>query len=135
MEEVLFHAIDYAKKLGKNILIQTHMREHPLLPIIMEGNYKDFLTYMSRERELFQYPPYREFITLRIHDHSQDRVRDIITKLANKIILIKKDSTFFSYDRDIWERSAGEWSQKIIMKDPDLSSVIQEIQGEVLRNR
>lgn len=94
----------------------------------MEGNYKDFLTYMSHERELFQYPPYAEFITLRIHDRSQDRVRDIITKLVNKIALLKKDSTFFSYDRDIWERSAGEWSQKIILKDRDLSSLIQEIQ-------
>ena len=83
---------------------------------------------MSHERELFQYPPYAEFITLRIHDHSQDRVRDIITKLVNKIALLKKDSTFFSYDRDIWERSAGEWSQKIILKDRDLSSLIQEIQ-------
>ncbi len=128
MEEELFHAIDYAKKFQKHILIQTHMRDHPLLTVIREGNYKDFLTYMSRERELFQYPPYAEFITVKIHDRSQDRVRDIVHKLANKIVLIRRESTFFSYDRDIWERSAGEWSQKIILRDKDLSYIIESIQ-------
>ena len=105
MEEEVFHALDYAKKLGKNILIQTRMREHPLLDLIMEGNYKDFLKYMSHEREIFQYPPYTQFVMIRIHDRSQARVTDIITKLANKIEQLKNDTTFFAYDRDIWEKS------------------------------
>ncbi len=135
MEEEVFHAVDYAKKLGKNILIQTRMREHPLLDLIMEGNYKDFLSYMSHERELFGYPPYTQFVTIRIHDRSQARVKDIVTKLANKIELLKWDSIFFAYDRDIWEKSAGEWIQKIILKDKNLSPILDAIQGEILRNR
>jgi primosomal protein N' (replication factor Y) (superfamily II helicase) len=135
MEEEVFHAIDYAKKLEKDILLQTQMRDHPLLDIVMTGNYRDFLTYMSHERELFHYPPYTEFATLKVHSHVQSQVTDIISKLVNKIALLKRESTFFSYDRDIWDRSAGEWIQKILLKDTDLSYIIDALQGEILRNR
>lgn len=135
MEEEVFHAIDYAKKLGKNILLQTQMRDHPLLDIVMTGNYRDFLTYMSHERELFHYPPYTQFVTLKVHSHNQSQVTDIISKLVNKISLLRRESTFFSYDRDIWDRSAGEWIQKILLKDVDLSYIIDALQGEILRNR
>ena len=85
MEERLFHVLDYIKKSGKNILIQTEIENHPLLDICMEGNYKDFLSYMSQERKLFHYPPYTDFVTLRIHDASREKVKDIVAKLVNKI--------------------------------------------------
>ena len=135
MEEELYHAVHYVKKLQKNILIQTRMTEHPLIDVIMQGNYKDFLQYMSQERKVFQYPPYSDFITLRVHDPSQDRVKDIITKLVNKISLLKSETTFLAYDRDIWERRSGEYIQKIILKDTDLSSLLISLQVEIMRNR
>jgi len=135
MEEEIFHALDYAKKLWKPIFIQTRLKSHPLLDIIMEGNYRDFLTYMSHERELFEYPPYTEFVTIRIHDRTQSRVTDMISKLANKIALLKKESTFFSYDQDIWDKASGEWIQKIILKDKSLEYLLSQLQVEILRNR
>lgn len=135
MEEELYHAVHLVKKLEKNILIQTRMTEHPLIDVIMQGNYKDFLQYMSQERKIFHYPPYADFITLRVHDRSQDRVKDIITKLVNKISLLKSETTFLAYDRDIWERRAGEYIQKIILKDTDLSSLLLSLQVELMRNR
>lgn len=116
MEEDTFHVIDYAKKLEKNILIQTRLDKHPLLDVIFSGNYKDFLTYMSQERKMFHYPPYTDFACIWVHDRSQDRVRDIVSKLASKLLGIKDDDQFLAYDRDIWEKRRGEWVQKIILK-------------------
>lgn len=116
MEEDLYHAVHYAKKISQNVMIQTRLPEHPLLRQVLEGNYNDFLQYMSHERALFHYPPYTEFVILRIHDAQKNRVQDTISRLVNKIQIIKDDSIFLAYDQDIWERRASEYIQKIVLK-------------------
>ncbi len=116
MEEDLYHTLEYAKKSGKNILIQTHLQSHPLLSILLDGNYRDFLSYMSEERKNFSYPPYAEFALIHVRDKNKERVTDIISKLVNKIEILKEEDIFLAYDRDIWEKRAGEWTQKIILK-------------------
>lgn len=90
----------------------------------MDGNTRSFISTLSRERKLFGYPPYGEVVTLRIHDESQKKVTEMMTKLIHKIGIIKQPSTFFAFDTDIRERSHGEWQQKIILKDTDLSYIL-----------
>lgn len=135
MEEDLYHMVDYVKKSGKSIIIQTYTPEHPLLEVIVKGNYKDFLSYITPERKKFLYPPYAQFALIRVHDISQEKVKDIIEKMVNKIDILKRESTFFAHDRDIWEKYAGEWIQKIILKDEDLSYILSELEIEIVRNR
>lgn len=135
IEEEIYHTIDYIKKSGKSLLIQTYTPDHPLLQVISEGNYKDFLSYITPERKKFLYPPYAQFALLRIHDPSKDRLKDIMEKIVNKIEILKKESTFLAYDRDIWERYRGEWVQKIILKDEDLSYILMELEVEIVKNR
>ncbi len=135
MEEDLYHTLHYAKNSGKNVVIQTELASHPLLSVLLEGNYKDFLTYMSQERKQFGYPPYGDFVMLRIHDPSKARVQDIVAKLVNKIQILKKDSTFLAFDRDIWERYRNEWIQKIVLKDTSLAYLIEQLEVEIIKNR
>ncbi len=116
MEEDVYHTLEYVKKSGKSLFIQTYMPEHPLLSLIIAGNYRDFLRDMSRERETFHYPPYSQFALIRIRDHQKEKVQDIMVKLINKISQLKGEDIFVASDRDIWERYAGEWLQKIILK-------------------
>ena len=116
MEEEVYHALEYMKKSGKDLLIQTYLPEHPLLHTLLEGNYRDFLRSMSIERARFAYPPYAQFALIRVHDASRERVQDIIGKLINKISILKSDDIFLAYDRDITEKYAGEYIQKIILK-------------------
>lgn len=134
-EEDVYHMIAYAKKSGKHIFIQTHTPEHPLLSLIIEGNYRDFLDTMSRERKKYHYPPYAQFAVLRIHDTSKERVQDIIAKLVNKISLLKTDDIFMASDRDIWEKNRWEWIQKIILKGPHLEVLLNELEVEIVKNR
>ena len=56
-------------------------------------------------------------------------------KLINKIGILKHSSTFFAFDTDIHERYAGEWQQKIILKDKDLSYILVDLEVEIVRNR
>jgi primosomal protein N' (replication factor Y) len=135
MEEALFHEILHFKKQGLPIYLQTYTPENPFLQEILSWNQKTFIEYLIQERKKFQYPPFAQFATLRIHDEQKQKVQDIIIKLVNKISLLKKDSTFCAFDHDIWEKHAGEWVQKIILKDTDLSYLLETLEIEIVRNR
>ena len=90
---------------------------------------------MSDERIRFSYPPYADFALLHVRDKNKEKVKDIITKLVNKIEILKTEDIFLAYDRDIWERLSGEWTQKIILKGKDLSLIFSHLEVEIVRNR
>ncbi|MBX9809009.1 hypothetical protein K2X92_01300 [Candidatus Gracilibacteria bacterium] len=135
IEEDIYNEISYHKKQKLPIFIQTYTPEHPLLREIMDGNTKSFLAYLSRERKDFLYPPFAELATIRVHDEQKKKVEDIMRKLINKIGILKKETTFFAFDTDIYEKSHGEYQQKIVLKDKDLSYLLSELEVEIVRNR
>ena len=135
MEEDVYHTIEYVKKSWKNLFLQTYTPEHPLLSLVIEGNYKDFLREVSQERKEYGYPPYGQFVVIRIRDPYKEKVQDIMIKLVNKITQIKEEDIFFAYDRDIRERYAGEWVQKIILKGKNLEILLSHLEVEIVRNR
>ena len=135
IEEDIYNEISYYKKQWLPLYIQTYTPDHPLLREIIDGNTKSFLGYLSRERKDFLYPPFAELATIRVHDEQKKKVEDIMRKLINKIWLIKKESTFFAFDTEIRERYGGEWQQKIILKDIDLSYILSDLEVEIVRNR
>ena len=116
MEEDLYHTLEYAKKSSKEVFIQTYIPEHPLLMTLTEGNYRDFLFYVSSERKKFSYPPFVDFVTIRIHDASRDRLENMRNKLINKIEMLKNDSITFFYEKEVTERTHGEWISKLLLK-------------------
>lgn len=135
MEEDLYHTLEYVKKSEKSVFIQTYIPEHPLLLTLADGNYRDFLYYMSEERKKFSYPPYVDFVTLRIHDRSKDRLENMRSKLINKIETLKQESVSFFYDQEISERSHGEWVAKLLLKWPNLIGFLDQFEVELVKNR
>lgn len=135
IEEDIYNEISYYKKQWLPLYIQTYTPDHPLLREIVEGNMKSFLSYLSTERRDFSYPPFAELATIRVHDEQKKRVEDTMRKLINKIWILKKETTFFAFDTHIQERYGGEWQQKIILKDTDLTYIIRELEVEIVRNR
>lgn len=90
---------------------------------------------MSTERKNFNYPPYTDFVTIRVHDPSKGKVQDIVAKLVNKIGIMKDDTIFLAFDKDIWNKTHDVWSQKIILKGNNLLSLLRELEVEIMRNR
>lgn len=135
IEEQLYDEILYYKKQHLPIYLQTYTPEHPLLDEILHGNQRSFFDLLKKERKLFAYPPYSQFVTIRVHHDSQQRVQHMMNHLIQKIHLLKWDEVFFAADRDIWERRGGEWSQKILLKWQSLASLVAELEIEVVRNR
>ncbi len=135
IEEDIYHEITYYKKQWLDLYIQTYTPDHPLLREVTSGNMKSFLWYLSRERRGFGYPPFAEIATLRIHDTSIKKVESTMTSLIQKISLIKHITTFLAFDTLLKSRERGEWQQKIILKDKDLSYLIESLEIEIVRNR
>lgn len=134
-EEETYHIMEYTKKSGKSVMIQTYIPEHPLLTTLLYGNYHDYLVSVSAERKQFHYPPYTEYATIRIHSDRKPQVTDMLTKLVNKIDGLRDDTLFFWYDSDSWERSRGEWVQKIVLRGKNLSSFLRALEVEIVKNR
>jgi primosomal protein N' (replication factor Y) (superfamily II helicase) len=135
MEEDLYHTLEYAKKSSKTLYIQTYIPDHPLLMTLTEGNYRDFLEYISSERKKFFYPPYVDFVTIRIHDASRDKLENMRNKLINKIETLKEDHITFFYEKDVTERTHGEWVVKLMLKGKNLLSFLKQFDSELIKNR
>lgn len=135
MEEQLFDEILFYKKQKLPIYLQTYTPEHPLIREILTGNQKSFFDFLQRERKDFSYPPFAEFVTIRVHHWYQKQVSTMMTHLSNKILSLKDDTIFLAADQDIWEKRGWEWSQKIILKWKNLAPLVREIEIEVVRNR
>ena len=135
MEEDLYHMLEYAKKSSKTLYIQTFIPDHPLLLTLTEGNYRDFLEYISSERKKFFYPPFVDFVTIRIHDVSRDRLENMRNKLINKIETLKEDHITFFYEKEITERTHGEWVVKLMLKGKGILSFLTHFDTELIKNR
>lgn len=116
LEEDLYSEIAYRKKQRIPLYIQTYIPDHPLLQLAVFGNFRDYLHSLTQERKLFSYPPYVDFVTIRVHHKEQSTVKQHIALLYDALVSANKGDTFIAADQDVWEKYRGEWSQKIILK-------------------
>ncbi len=135
IEETTAAEITHFKRQKIPLYIQTYTPDHPLLDHILYGNHKSLLDYTKTERKAFLYPPFTELATLRIHDDRKERVTTLMTHIIHKIELLKKETTRVVHDREIWEKARGEWTQKIVLRDKNLSYLINLLEVEIVRNR
>lgn len=116
VEEELFAHISYVKKQKKPLYIQTFTPEHPMLQMVVFGNFRNYLEKLKTERKRFSYPPFADFITIVIHHREKERVKNMLFGLLEHIQKEDMSETFLAFDRDIWEKMHGDWVQKIILK-------------------
>ncbi len=65
----------------------------------------------------------------------KEQVRLVLESLREKIGNVPVEDTFIAYDTDIWERFAGEWSQKIILKGRSVSDILEHLEGFIVKSR
>lgn len=116
LEEELFAQVSYIKKQQKPLYIQTFSPEHPMLQILVFENFRTYLDRLKSERKRFSYPPFVDFVSIYIHHREKTAVQNMISGLMERISELDTSETFVAFDRDIWEKSHGEWLQKIILK-------------------
>lgn len=135
LEEELYTQISYIKKQNKSLYIQTFAPAHPLLQAIVFGNYKNFLEILKAERKMFSYPPYVDFASIRVHHKEKNFIKNTILALVEQIETRDLTDIFFVYDQELFEKSHGEWSQKIILKGKWVADIVEFLSPLIVRNR
>ncbi len=135
IEEKIYTNIIYNARKGSEIFIQTFAPKSDLIKNITEGNYRDFLVHTLSERKSFSYPPYKELVHIWVRDQSQERIKDIIYKLRNKLELTKTPEIELYFDRELFTKRNNEYGQKIVLKWDNLSPLLASIEKEIFRNR
>ena len=138
IEEAIYTQIAYNTKKQAPIIIQTFTPHTPIAKNLIEGNYRDFLSRTLQERKQFDYPPYAELAYIWVEDKNKERVKDIIYKLASKLqmeIQDQKRNIILHYDKELFERRAGEYRQKIVLRGQNLMCTLETIKGEIIKNR
>ncbi len=137
IEENTYHLIAYFKKQLLPVYVQTYIPHHPVLQSLVFENYKDFLSNtLIPERKAFLYPPFNEFVIIRIHHVKKERVRALVESLTDKIEpQLSESEIFFSADTDIWTRMQGQWNQKIILKGKWVLDILETLTPLIVRNR
>ena len=75
------------EKQGK-VIIQTYSPEHPIIKQVIENDYKLMFKIQSQERTVYKYPPFWNFIIIKLKNKDKHKVYAASNMLAN---LLKKD--------------------------------------------
>ncbi len=86
-EERVYLQLRYLAQSSKELIVETHSPEAPILRAFFDGNYRDFTTHTLRERKRFNYPPYSSLAYIHISDTQVSRIEDIGAKILNKLQL------------------------------------------------
>lgn len=77
LDEELFAQISYFKKQQKPLYIQTFMTDNPLLQNLVFGNFRSYFDALKSERKKFSYPPFVDFVIIRIHHREKIFVKNL----------------------------------------------------------
>lgn len=77
-EESFYAHLSYCKKQNLPLYIQTFALKNPFLEEFLYGNYKSYLDFLKKERKAFSYPPFVDFVTIRVHHREKSEVERMI---------------------------------------------------------
>ncbi len=130
-----------------NIVIQTFIPENEIIKSITNSNYKDFFIKTLEERKLFNYPPYSQMLTLEYRNTNQEKAKNFMINLKNKLDIINPPLTHPSnqggkimnkrIEINLVPNPSKRYNQyyyKIILKWENLREFLNEIKPEIFRN-
>lgn len=119
-----------------NVVIQTFIPENEIIKSITHDNYKDFFLKTLAERKLFNYPPYTEMLTLEYRNNNQEKAKNFILNLKNKLEIINSENNN-KLDINLVPNPTKKYKQyyyKIILKWENLRDFLLCIKPEIMRN-
>ena len=84
---------------------------------------------------MFLYPPFVDFVALRVFHRDKLFVQNTIQALMEQIEKIDTSDTFVAYDRQLYEKFRGDFMQKIILKGKNVSDILELLTPFIVKNR
>lgn len=117
-----------------NVVIQTFIPENEIIKSITNSNYKDFFIKTLEERKLFNYPPFSEMLTLEYRHKSQEKAKNFMINLKNKLDIEKQDKNIEITLVPNPSKKYNQYYYKIILKWEKLRDFLTVIKPEIFRN-
>ena len=120
-----------------DFIIQTFVPENPIIETITQKNYKDFFTETLQERKMFLYPPFCEMVTLEYRHKSEEKAREFMKKLFQKLENV--NTTNFENQYHILMtpgsfRKHNQYYFKIILKWNNVRNLLDTIKKDIFQN-
>ena len=119
-----------------NFIIHSFIPDNESVKSIIFDNYKEFFIKTLNERKLFNYPPFWEVVTLEYRDKSEQKSREFMEKLNNKLDILLEESEE-KYEIIFNPKSIKRINQyyyKIIIKWNNIRKFVEKIKPEIIRN-
>ena len=121
-------------------IIQTFIPENEIIQNIINKNYKDFFMQTLEERKIFKYPPFVELLTLEYRNKSEEKAKNFILNLKNKLDLELKNYEKNEEISEIllnpnYQKKYNQYYYRIIIKWTNLRNFIECVKGEIFRNK
>lgn len=123
-----------------DIVIQTFIPENDIIQTIVNSNYKDFFIKTLEERKLFNYPPFCEILTLEYRHKSEEKAKNFITNLKNKLELElqnypNKESIVEIILNPKYQKKYNQYFYRIIIKWNNLRDFVECVKDEIIKNK
>lgn len=123
-----------------DIIIQTFIPENPLIKLIIDWNYKDFLKFTLEERKKYNYPPFCEMVEIIYRDLDEIKWVQKIEKIYAKFKKIFDNLDEKSEQDEInlitnYRKKSNYFISKIIVRKNSLKAFISEIKTDIIKNK
>lgn len=122
---------------SRDIILQTRSPKLPLITEVTSGNFRSFFQKTVTERKQFHLPPFTQMVTVYISDSSESVVQQRIASTASSMIEAAKHTsdTTVLYDHLLFEKRAGKYRQKILIRSPNIVSFLEPFRAQLVRGR
>jgi len=117
-----------------DIVIQTYSPNNESIKSIIYNNYKEFFINTLKERKIFWYPPFWEYVVLRYKNIDKNKSIDYMSKFYEKLISLNDRWLDIIFVKNVIKRN-NQFFSKIIIKWNNLRDFISLIKKDILRNK
>lgn len=137
IEESMYHQIRHFFSRSRDIILQTRSPKLPLIADVTHGNFRSFFQRTVQERKQYHLPPLSQMVTIYISDTTENLVKQRIASTASSMIEAAKNTsdTTVIYDHLLFEKRAGKYRQKILIRSPDVLSFLEPFRSQLVRGR
>lgn len=137
IEESMYQQIRHFFYRSRDIILQTRSPKLPLITEVTSGNFRSFFQKTVTERKQFHLPPFTQMVTVYISDSSESIVQQRIASTASSMIEAAKNTsdTTVLYDHLLFEKRAGKYRQKILIRSPNIVSFLEPFRAQLVRGR
>ena len=137
IEESMYQQIRHFFSRSRDIILQTRSPKIPLIADVTSGNFRTFFQRTVAERKQFHLPPFTQMVTIYISDSSESMVKQRIASTASSMIesAKKTSDTTVLYNHLLFEKRAGKYRQKILIRSPDILSFLEPFRTQLVRGR